>query len=146
MGFAVRTKQAASAYHACCTSLPARAQLQERATRQLWRRRLGSRRQDANILSPSTRSPLWTPSRELMRALYWTLRSTTTGPLVSLPVEACSVNAGLCALGLLLPAAVSMTIGACCAAVVWLALQGDLIWQKTLNGSGSIPGSKGQPP
>jgi hypothetical protein len=48
--------------------------------------------------------------------------------------------------GSLPPAAISVTPGGCCAAVVWLALQGDLIWQKTFNGGDSISGSKGQPP
>ena len=77
-----------------------RAQLQEKARRQPRRRHLGSRRHAINILSPSTRSPRWTPSRELMRALYWTLRSTTTGPLVILlSTNACTVHIKLRAPG-----------------------------------------------
>ena len=108
MGFAVRTQQAASAYQVCCTSVALLAQLQERAVSQLWGRYMGSNRRASKNLSLSSRLPRWTPFQERMRALFWTLRSTTTGPLVSLLVEACSLKAGLCALGSLLPAAVGV--------------------------------------
>ena len=53
-----------------------------------------------------------------------------------------SARQTVCA-GLMLPAAVSMTNIVCFAAIVWLALEGDLIWQMTID-SDSSSDSTGQ--
>ena len=55
-----------------------------------------------------------------------------------------SAHGTVCA-GLMLPAAVSPTKTVCFAAIIWLALEGDLIWQMTID-SDSASDSVGQNP